>query len=190
MYIESKTDTERTLAVEKILEDIPGGGVVEKDDLPTSSSGIKEGSLMSKGSDGIWHLTKTAMVANALSTNDTHLVVHNEHEFVVGDYIGIPAETASGVAITAITASGTGLDVITATWPGADVAASGLIVAVTGLGLSPMKYSPEAVAVNSVDKDDNNQGCGLMVRGRVRLGRMPYFSDATLRALLPLVRFV
>ena len=191
MYVTTKqSDTERSLAVEDILEDVPGGGVVEKDDFPTSSSGMKEGALLGMDSNGIYHLTKTAMVANALSTNDTHMIVYNNHEFKKGDYIGIAAGTASGVAITAIAASGTGRDLITATWPGADVAASGIIVAVSGLGLSPMKYSPDAIATNSFDLDKENTGCGLLVRGRVRENLLPYHVDTTLKALFPLVRFV
>jgi hypothetical protein len=118
------------------------------------------------------------------------MIVYDNHEFVVGDFIGIAAGTASGVAITAIAASGAGRSLITATWPGANVAASGIIVAVSGLGLSPIKYSPVAVATNPVDLDNQNNGCGLLVRGTVRKNLQPYYTDSTLRALLPLIRFV
>ena len=188
--------TERNQAVELVLEDIAGGGVIEKDDFPTSSTGMKEGALVSKGSDGIYHVVKTAMLANAIATNDTHMVVYNNHEFKVGDFIGntvalaAGAAVASGVAITAIAASGAGKDVITATWPGPALAASGLLIAVSGLGRSPFKYTPEAIATNPVDLSNQNNGCGMMVRGRVRQNLMPYHVDTALKALLPLVRFV
>ena len=49
MQVQSKTGTERNLAVEFILEDIAGGGVIEKDDFPTSSTGMKEGTLVGVG---------------------------------------------------------------------------------------------------------------------------------------------
>ncbi len=190
MQIHEFEGTERSLAVELILEDIPGGGVVEKGDFPSTTTGMKEGALLGVDSSGIYHLTKTALLKTGVATNDTHMYVYDNHEFVVGDYIGIPAATASGVAITAIKASGAGCSVITATWPGADVAASGLLIAVSGLGHSPMKYSPVAIATNPVDLTNDNNGCGLLVRGRVRERSLPYHVDATLRALFPLVRFV
>jgi len=190
MQVTSTTDTERNLAVELILEDIPGGGVVENDDFPTSSSGMKAGALLGKASDGIYHLTKTAMVNVALSTDDSDVIVHNNHEFIVGDYLTIPSLASSGVIITAIAASGAGLDLITATWEGPDVAASGLLVAGSGIGACPMKYPPTVISSNSFSLDDDNTGCGLMVRGRVVKSLQPYYTDATLRALFPLVRFV
>jgi hypothetical protein len=192
MYVTTKkSDTERSLAVESILEDIAGGGVVEKDDLPTSSSGIKEGALMGVDSSGIWHVVKTAMLANAVATNDTAIVVYSNHEFKVGDYLGTTASgVSSGVAITAIAASGAGKDAFTVTWLGPAVAASGIIVAASGLGHSNFKYVPTAISTNYIDKDDENTGCGLMVRGRVRQNLMPYHIDATLKTKLPLVRFV
>ena len=191
MQITSKTDTERTLAVETILEDIPGGGVVEKDDLPTSSSGIKEGTLLGVDSSGIYHIVKTAMVANAASTDDDVIVVYNNHEFVIGDYVGTSASgVASGMIITAIAASGAGRDIISLTWASPDIAASGIIVAASGAGHSNFKYVPVGIATNSVDKDAENTGCGIMVRGRVREKLMPYYIDATLKSKLPLIRFV
>ncbi len=192
MYVTTReTDTERTLAVEAILEDIAGGGVIEKDDIPTSSSGIKEGALLGVDSSGIYHIVKTAMVVNAVSTNDTHMVVYNNHEFKVGDYIGNSASgVASGVAITAISASGAGCDVVTATWPGPNIAASGIIVAASGLGHSNFKYVPVGILTNYVERDKENTGGGIMVRGRVREHLMPYYIDATLKSKLPLIRFV
>ena len=98
MYVTAeKSDVERSLAVELVLEDIPGGCVIEKDDIPTSSSGIKEGTLVGKGSDGIYHIVKTAMVAHAASTAANALVVYNNHEFKVGDYVRDKVDNVSGV---------------------------------------------------------------------------------------------
>lgn len=192
MYVTTKeTDNERSLAVEQILEDIPGGGVVEKDDIPTSSSGIKEGTLMGIDSSGIYHIVKTAMLANAAATNDTALVVYNNHEFKAGDFIGTTSSgVASGVAITSIAASGAGKDVLNVTWLGPAVAASGILVAASGLGHSNFKYVPIAISTNYVERDKENTGCGLMVRGRVRQNLMPYHIDGVLKSKLPLVRFV
>lgn len=193
MYVTTReTSTERTLAVElPVLEDIPGGGVVDKDDIPTSSSGVKEGTLLGVDSSGIYHIIKTAMVAHAAATNANALVVYDNHEFVVGDYIGITASgAASGALITAISASGAGLGIITTTWSGANLAASAILIAASGAGHSNFKYVPVGVSMNYVDKSKDNTGCGIAVRGRVRKHLMPYYIDATLESKLPLIRFV
>lgn len=192
MYVTTKqTDTERTLAVEQILEDIPGGGVIEKDDIPTSSSGIKEGTLVGVDTSGIYHIVKTAMLANAVATDDTALVVYNNHEFKAGDYIATSSSgVASGVAIVSIAASGAGKDVLNVTWLGANVAASGIIVQASGLGRSNFKYYPVGISTNYVERDKENTGCGIVVRGRVREHLMPYYVDGVLKSKLPLIRFV
>ncbi|HLD90557.1 MAG TPA: hypothetical protein VI911_06010 [Patescibacteria group bacterium] len=190
----SSTDTERNLAVELILEDIPGGGVVEKDDFPTSATGMKEGALLGVDSDGIYHLTKTAMLANALvASGFNHVVVYNNHEFKAGDLLGYSLGTASGVRITSVVASGTGKDVLNLSSNlSIAIAASGLVIenATSGFNGGGFRYSPVAIATNPVDLTNDNNGCGLLVRGRVRTSQLPYFVDATIKALLPLVRFV
>jgi hypothetical protein len=193
MQITSASGTERSLAVELILEDIPGGGVVEKDDFKTASTGMKEGALLGIDSSGIYHLTKTAMVANAVpASGTTHIVVYNNHEFKAGDYFQNTGNTASGTLITAVTASGTSTDVITCASPCVAIAASGLIIqAATGTGRAlGFLYSPVAIATNPVDLTAVNTGCGLLVRGRVRTELLPYHVDSTLKALFPLIRFV
>ncbi len=192
MYVTTKlSDNERSLAVEKILEDIPGGGVIEKDDIPTSSSGIKEGTLIGKDTSGIYHIVKTAMVAVAVSTGDTDMVVYDNNEFKIGDYLGTSASgMCSGVAITAIAASGAGRHLLTATWNGPAIAASGLLVQASGLGRSNYKYDVAGILTNYVERDKQNTGGGIMVRGRVREHLLPYYVDALLKSKLPLIRFV
>lgn len=192
MYVTTReTDTERTLAVESILEDIAGGGVIEKDDIPTSSSGIKEGTLVGVDTSGVYHIVKTAMVKNAFATGANALVVYDNHEFKVNDFIGTSASgAASGALITAISASGAGVGIITCSWLGADVAASGILVQASGLGHSNFKYVPAGISANYVERDKENTGCGIVVRGRVRQNLMPYHIDDTLKTKLPLIRFV
>ena len=196
MQITSSTDSERNLAIELILEDIPGGGVIESDDFKAASTGMAAGALVDIDSDGIWHLTKTAMVLNAVGATGTGgltLRVYQNHEFKVGDLVTIPANTATGFGITSITASGTVCDVVTlASAINVAIPASGLIIegATSGFYGGGFRYSPTAIATNTVDLRNENTGCGLMVRGRVRQGELPYVVDSTLKALFPLIRFV
>jgi len=192
MQITSASGTERNLAIELILEDVPGGGVVEKDDFKTASTGMKEGALLGIASDGIYHLTKTAMLVNSVATEDTAVVVYNNHEFKAGDYFQNTGNTASGTAITSIAASGAGCDVLNCTYAGPALSASGVIIqAATGTARAlGFLYSPVAIATNPVDLTADNTGCGLLVRGRVRKSQLPYAVDSTIQALFPLIRFV
>jgi len=192
MQISSSTDTERNLAIEKVLEDIPGGGVVEKDDFKTASTGMKEGALLGVASDGIYHLTKTARAYDQCSSGSTSLNVYQNHEFKKNDLITDISGVASGVTITAITASGVEYDVLTIADMEVTIPASGLVIqsATSGIQGPSFLYSPVAIATNSVDLTNENNGCGLLVRGRVRKSQLPYPVDSTLEALFPLIRFV
>ena len=129
MIIAKSTDLERNGCVEFVVEDIPGGGTLFQADFPTSSTGVKDGALVGIDTNGIYHIVKTAMLANAIVTNANAMIVYNNHEFKVGDYLGTSATgVASGAIISAIAASGVGYDAITMTWAGPAVSASGILV--------------------------------------------------------------
>ena len=191
MYITSSSDTERNLSVELILEDIPGGGVVEKDDFASDATEMQEGSLLGVDANGIYHVIKTAAVVAAAS-GATTLVVPIGHKFKVGDIVTDTAKTITASAITAIAASGTTHSNLTVTAIGAALAAGAIITvgAATGASGTAFAYSPVGIATNTVDLSKSNTGCGIMVRGRVREAILPHPVDATLKAYLPLVRFV
>jgi len=194
MQIVSSTDTERNLAVELILEDIPGGGVVEKDDFKTTSTGMQEGALLGVASDGIYHLTKTAKAYSTVASGGTTINVFQGHEFKTGDILVDTGKTFVSRVISGIAASGTYFDILTiAASGGVNIAASGIFIEAAASGLTTtatFKYSPVAIATNPVDLSVDNTGCGLLVRGRVRESLLPYPVDATIKALLPLIRFV
>lgn len=196
MQISSSTDTERNLAVELVLEDIPGGGVVEKDDFPTTDTEMQEGALLGVASDGIYHLTKTALLAAAAGSGATTYYVPNS-PFIVGDFIVDRAGAGTSRAITAIAASGSTAQVITVGTTinaAASLASGTLLIQASATGASgtavAFKYTPVAIATNPVDLTADNTGCGLLVRGRVRESLLPYPVDSTIKALLPLIRFV
>ena len=194
MYVSSSTGTERTLAVELVLEDIPGGGVVEKDDFKTASTEMKEGALLGIDGNGIYHLTKTAKVYENTASGGTTVKVYQDHEIVAADILSNTGLTLTSRVVSSIAASGTDYDTITlADTLTAALTAGDILIQVDTAGLTSTasyKYSPVAVATNPVDLAADNTGCGLMVRGRVNESLMPYYVDSTLKALLPLVRFV
>jgi hypothetical protein len=193
MYTTSSSDTERNLAVELILEDIPGGGVVEKDDFPSTTTTMLEGALLGVDASGIYHVVKTAKMAAAAASGATSLVIDKNDALVVGDILTNTAKTVTARPITAIAASGTLYQTVTLGAAfGVALADNDVLIAAAASGASgaAFKYSPAAIAANSVDLLANNTGCGLVVRGRVRESLLPYPVDSTIKALLPLIRFV
>ena len=58
------------------------------------------------------------------------------------------------------------------------------------LGEGTYKYTPDGIALNSVDLTKTNLGCGILVRGTVIQSLLPYPVDSNIKALLPLIRFV
>ena len=194
MYVSSSNDTERTLAVELVLEDIPGGGVVEKDDFKTTSTEMKEGALLGIDANGIYHLTKTAKVFENTASGGTTIKVYQDHEFVAADVLTNTAKTMTSRAISSIVASGTDYDTITLAGTNTLALVAGdILIQGNTAGLTSTvsyQYSPVAIATNPVDLTADNTGCGLLVRGRVNESLLPYYVDSTIKALLPLVRFV
>ena len=188
MQTTSSTDTERTLAVELILEDIAGGGTVMKADFKATSTEMKEGALLGVDADGIYRLFKTAKLQALAAIDATTYRVKKNHEIKVGDYIGDSALTA-GKAVTAIDTTNADYDVITLSATiGAALAVDTLLVQTNAAGTARL-YTPVAIATNTVNLSVENSGCGLLVRGRVIESLLPYNVDATIKALLPLIRF-
>jgi hypothetical protein len=192
MQTTSSTDTERNLAVELILEDIPGGGVVEKDDFKTTSTEMKEGALVGIDANGIYHITKTATAYASAASGATSVLVEQGHEFVAGDFITETGNTATARAISTITASGAYYDTFALAGALLVAVSDGdvLIQAAASGSAAGFLYSPVAIATNPVDLTADNTGCGLLVRGRVRESLLPYPVNSTIKALLPLIRFV
>ena len=197
MQITSSTDTERNLAIELVLEDVPGGGLITQDDLPTAQTELEAGVLAAEGSDGKWHVSKTAMVAGAVPASGfTTIRVYNNHTFKAGDLLGTASGIgASGVHITSVAASGAGHDVITVgTSMSAVLPASGILIESATSGFAnptTFRYPPTAITTNAIETSaSGNTGAGLLVRGRVRESEMPYPVNATIKAMLPLIRFV
>ncbi len=192
MQITSSSDTERNLAVELILEDIPGGGVVEKGDFPTTQTEMKEGALLGVAADGIYHVCKTAKAYALAASGATSVLVEKGHEFIAGEFVTNTANTATARAISTITASGAYYDTLALAGAlGVAVADDSVLIHAAASGAAAgFLYTPVAIATNPVDLTAENTGCGLLVRGRVRESLLPYPVDSTIKALLPLIRFV
>lgn len=73
------------MAVEKVIEDIPGGGTVEPDDFKSDTTAMKDGALLGIDSNGIYRLFKTAKIVTGGSASAPRIEL--EHELKVGDII-------------------------------------------------------------------------------------------------------
>jgi hypothetical protein len=196
MYVKKETDTERSLAVELVLEDIPGGGTVDPDDFQTATDTMLEGSIVGEDSNGLFHLVKTAELYENEADTETAYKVLKNHEFVVGDFMMFSGITGSAAeAITEIdTTTSEDYDILTVgTTLGLALTAGQCLVQATAQAASgngAYKYTAAGVSRNSVDLTLDNLGCGIVMRGRVRVSQMPYSVDAAVKALLPLINFV
>lgn len=196
MYVAKETGTERSLCIETVLEDIPGGGVIEPDDFPSTATEMDEGALVGVDANGIYHLVKTAELYEDETNTETEYKVLKGHEFVVGDVIMASViEGSAAIAITAIDKdTSDDYDVITVgttlglAMSDGDILAQASATASSGNGA--LKYTPVGITLQSVDLSKANQGAGIMVRGTVNQSLLAYPVDSTLKAHLPLIRFI
>ena len=196
MYVSSETDTERSLCIEVVLEDIPGGGIVDPDDFKSTTTSLDEGALLGVDSSGIYHLTKTAELYEDEADSETDYKVLKGHEFKVGDKITDSGLVGAAIAITEITTTEDDYDTITVgtTLGHAMLDGECLVQAAdtAAAGSAAYLYTPVGIGRNAVDLTKDNLGCGIMVRGRVRESLLAYPVDDNIKALsaLSLIRFV
>lgn len=95
----------------KMIEDLQGGVTVSVADY-TDGFILPAGSVVGKGSNGLFRILKTAkLTANATNTATTYSVAKG-HGFKVGEFLA-SATGAKAYAITAIDTSDAGFDVLT-----------------------------------------------------------------------------
>jgi len=195
MYVKKEADTERSLCIEKVLEDIPGGGTIDPDDFKSDTETMLEGALVADDANSLYHVVKTAKLYEDEADTETAYKVLKDHEFVVGDYLMNAAGTSAAYAITDVdTETSEDYDVLTVgTTLGVAMSTGDLLVQAAGeatAGNGAYLYTPDGIAMNSVDLTKDNLGCGIMVRGTVKESLLPYYVDSNIKAYLPLVRFV
>ena len=181
--------------LEKVLEDIPGGGTIEKDDFKSTTTVMKEGAVLGVDSNKLYHPVKTAELYEEAAVDAVAYQVKTNHEFKVGDFFMDAGKTSKAYAITGITTTETDYDTITVGTSLGKVLAVGTVMVqaaaqATSLGGGSFKYSPVGIALNSVDLTKANLGCGILVRGTVIQSLLPYPVDSNIKALLPLISFV
>ena len=168
------------------IADIPGGVTVSVAEL--GGSGLFEGTPMGVGSDGLYHVCKTAQVVSAATATATAYEVAKGHHFKVGDYIAV--ETNKGQAITAIDKSNSAKDIITVgTTLGAKIVAGACAFQSDGSSTN-LLVTPIGVAGNNEDVDaESNLFEPIWLIATVHATTAPIANDVIKAALKGIVYY-
>ena len=202
MFFKKEKEFQYHPAVIKMLEDVVGGGTIVRADLRTAIfDGMPLDELppycvVGKDENGGYRVIKTALVTEALEAEGTTVKVNKSHLFAVGDFVTVGGGLkGASDKITAIDKSNAGYDVITLEAKIGAANVGQVLVGVkekTTAGKATLVTSSSElmITLSKVDLTVANQSCGLMVRGTISEGNMPFPIDAGLKALMPLIRFV
>ena len=192
MYRKREREFQYPPGIEKIIEDVIGGGTIDRRDLQNALFNGKALDelppiviVVKDPETGLYHVLKTAMASDAGS--ETTYKVAKNHLFGVGDFV-------TSDKITAIDKSNADFDTITlAATIGAATKGQVLVQAKDKQAAKAAKlpYDGElVVTMNKVDLTVANQQSGLLVRGTVNESCMPFPVDKDLKALMSFIRFV
>lgn len=201
MYRKREREFQYPPGIEKIIEDVIGGGTIDRRDLQNALFNGKALDelppiviVVKDPETGLYHVLKTATVSEAAADATAYKVAKN-HLLGVGDFVTVGgALTGASDKITAIDKSNADFDTITlAATIGA--AAKGLVLVQAkdkqAAKAAKLPYDGElVVTMNKVDLTVANQQSGLLVRGTVNESCMPFPVDKDLKALMSFIRFV
>ena len=200
MYRKREREFQYPPGIEKIIEDVIGGGTIDRRDLRNALFNGKSLDelppiviVVKDPETGLYHVLKTAMASDA--GNETTYKVSKNHLFGVGDFVTIGgALTGASDKITAIDKSHAEFDTITLEATiGAAAKGQVLVQAKDKQAAKAAKlpYDGElVVTMNKVDLTVANQQSGLLVRGTVNESCMTFPVDKDLKALMSFIRFV
>lgn len=198
MFYKKEREFQYHPGIEKIIEDVIGGGTIARTDftgavfkgIPLSE--LPPLVLVVKDELGIYHALKTATVHDAVIATATDYPVKKNYVFSVGDAVTVGgAFNKAADLITSIDKTNTAFDVITLAGT-IGVAAVGdvLVLAKTkaAAGSAVQKHgdvnSELFITMDKVDLTVANQTSGLLVRGTVNASTMPFSIDSALKTRL------
>lgn len=202
MFLKREKEFQYHPAIIKMLEDVVGGGTIARADLRTAIfdnqplDELPPYCVVGKDINGGWHVVKTALITEAVAEAAKVFKVAKNHLFAVGDFVSVGGDLKGAAdKITAIDKSNAAYDVITLDGTIGAAAVGQVLVGVkTKAAAGDVVFSVDSsmltITMAKVDLTVANQSCGLMVRGTISEGNMPFPVDAGLKALMPLIRFV
>lgn len=201
MYRKREREFQYPPGIEKIIEDVIGGGTIDRRDLRNALFNGKPLDelppiviVVKDPETGLYHVLKTALVSEAAAADATAYKVAKNHLFGVGDFVTVGgALTGASDKITAIDKSDAEFDTITLEATIGAAAIGQVLVQVKdkqAAKAAKLPYDGElVVTMNKVDLTVANQQSGLLVRGTVNEACMPFPVDKALKLLMPHIRF-
>lgn len=193
MHVTKSTEYQNHPVIISDLDGLVGGGTIKKTPL-SSTDELKPGAIVGLDSNNLLEVLKTAELYENEANDETEYKVLKGHEFKVGDFIVDSALTGAAYAITIVdTTTSEDYDILTVgTTLGHAMTEGECLVQATAeaaAGAAVMQVTPKGITRNSVDLSLANQPTGVMTVGSVNESLMPYPVDASVKALLPHIRF-
>lgn len=189
LRIERKEDKRVVHACTHNLADIPNGVTVKSAEL-VSGSILKEGTAIGKGSDGLYHVVKTALVVEAVAASGTSVKIAKGSHFKVGDFV-MSAVNGKAYAITAIDTTNATYDTVTIGTAIGAIAKNAIIMLADGEHASSgaaFKFAPKALIGDSYDVEAlSNHLVSAVTIGQFKESVIPPINDAILGALKGIV---
>ena len=163
------------------LADIPGGVTIQTSELGGDT--LLEGTPISAGNDGIYHVTKTVLVVTDAAADAKQYEIAKGSQLKTNDYIG--SADIAGKKVTNIDKTDPSKDVITLNATLAVAVAAGTVLSeVKAADSKELKYSPVAVAGSSYSIYPNdNLFVDAWVFGMVKEGMAPSVGNEVKQAL-------
>ena len=190
LTIKKKKDTRTVRACTNNCADIPNGVTVCGAELIPGTV-LAEGAALAKGTDGLYHVVKTAKVSAAVGTADTTIKVAKGSHFKVGDVI-MASVGSKAVAITAINRDDTTKDVITVGEALGTALKEGAVIELADKAAAKgaFRYTPVALVGDSYDVEELGKHLVTAVTiGQFKEAVVPPVSD-DIRAALKTIVFI
>lgn len=189
LTIKRKEDKRVVHACTHNLADIPNGVTVKSAEL-VSGSKLMEGTAIGKGSDGLYHVEKTALVVEAVAASGTSIKIAKGSHFKVGDFV-MSAVNGKAYAITAIDTTNATYDTVTIGTAIGVIAKDAIIMLADGEHASSgaaFKFAPKALTGDSYDVEAlSNHLVSAVTIGQFKESVIPPINDAILGALKGIV---
>ena len=189
LTIKRKEDKRVVHACTHNLADIPNGVTVKSAEL-VSGSILKEGTAIGKGSDGLYHVEKTALVVEAVAASGTSVKIAKGSHFKVGDFV-MSSVNGKAYAITAIDTTNATYDTVTIGTAIGEIAKDAIITlsdADPPSSGAAFKFAPKALTGDSYDVEAlSNHLVSAVTIGQFKESVIPPINDAILGALKGIV---
>lgn len=189
LTIKRKEDKRVVHACTHNLADIPNGVTVKSAEL-VSGSKLMEGTAIGKGSDGLYHVEKTALVVENVAASGTSIKIAKGSHFKVGDFV-MSAVNGKAYAITAIDTTNATYDTVTIGTAIGVIAKDAIIMLADGEHASSgaaFKFAPKALTGDSYDVEAlSNHLVSAVTIGQFKESVIPPINDAILGALKGIV---